>query len=134
MEKLKKMAKKNIEFLGWQSDENLVKLYAGCLALIFPGVEDFGIVPLEAMASGKPVVAFAKGGALETVVGDGDIPTGVFFHRQMVEALIEAIRALPKMKFDPYAIRRHAEKFDRKEFKRQIAEYVMKQLPVSICT
>jgi hypothetical protein len=52
----------------------------------------------------------------------------------MVEALIEAIRALPKMKFDPYAIRRHAEKFDRKEFKRQIAEYVMKQLPVSICT
>jgi glycosyltransferase involved in cell wall biosynthesis len=101
--------------------------------LIFPGVEDFGIVPLEAMASGKPVVAFAKGGALETVVGDGDLPTGVFFHHQTVEALVEAIKALSKMKFDSYAIRRHAEKFDRKEFKRQIAEYVTKQLPVSIC-
>jgi len=133
MEKLKKLAKKNIEILGWQSDKNLVKLYAGCRALIFPGVEDFGIVPLEAMASGKPVVAFAKGGALETVVGDGDSPTGVFFHQQTVEALVEATEALSRMKFDPYAIRRHAEKFDRKEFKRQIAEYVTKQLSASIC-
>jgi len=133
-EKLKKMANKNIEFLGWQSDENLAKLYAGCRALIFPGVEDFGIVPLEAMASGKPVVAFAKGGALETVVGDGDLPTGVFFHHQTVGVLDEAMKALSKMKFDPYAIRRHAEKFDRKEFKRQIAEYVAKQLPISFCT
>ncbi len=133
MEKLKKTAKKNIEFLGWQSNESLARLYTGCRALIFPGVEDFGIVPLEAMASGKPVVAFAKGGALETVVGDGDLPTGVFFHHQTVEALLEAMKTLSKMKFDPYAIRRHAEKFDRKEFKRQIAEYVTKQVPVSIC-
>ena len=133
VEKLKKMAKKNIEFLGWQSDENLVKLYAGCRALIFPGVEDFGIVPLEAMASGKPVVAFAKGGALETVVGDGDSPTGVFFHHHTVDALIEALKVLSRMKFDPYAIRRHTEKFDRKEFKRHIAEYITKRLPVTIC-
>jgi glycosyltransferase involved in cell wall biosynthesis len=132
MEKLKKMSEKNIEFLGWQSDESLAKLYAGCRALIFPGVEDFGIVPLEAMASGKPVVAFAKGGALETVVGNGDVPTGVFFHHQTVEALIEAIQALSKMKFDPYAIRRHAEKFDRKKFKQQITKYVTKQLSGSI--
>jgi glycosyltransferase involved in cell wall biosynthesis len=132
MEKLKKIAGKNIEFLGWQSDENLAGLYSGCRALIFPGVEDFGIVPLEAMASGKPVVAFAKGGALETVIGDGGSPTGVFFQDQTVESLTEAIRSLIKIKFDPYAIRRHAEKFDRKEFKRQIEEYLTKKIPVSI--
>jgi glycosyltransferase involved in cell wall biosynthesis len=130
MEKLRKMTKKNIELLGWQSDENLAKLYAGCRALIFPGVEDFGIVPLEAMASGKPVVAFAKGGALETVIEDGDVPTGIFFHQQTADALVEAMKTLSKMKFDPYAIRRHAEKFDRKEFKRQIAEYVTQKLHV----
>jgi glycosyltransferase involved in cell wall biosynthesis len=57
-----------VEFTGWVSDEDLVKLYGGCRMLIFPGEEDFGIIPLEAMASGKPVVAFAKGGALETVI------------------------------------------------------------------
>jgi glycosyltransferase involved in cell wall biosynthesis len=132
MEKLKKIAERNVEFLGWQSDESLARLYAGCRALIFPGVEDFGIVPLEAMASGKPVVAYAKGGALETVVGEGDVPTGIFFHNQTVEALIEAMKALTKMKFDPYAIRRHAEKFDRKEFKRQVSEYITKRLSSSI--
>jgi glycosyltransferase involved in cell wall biosynthesis len=130
-EKLEKRANKNIEFLGWQSDENLVKLYAGCRALIFPGVEDFGIVPLEAMASGKPVVAYAKGGALETVVGDGDSPTGIFFHVQNVDALVDAVRSVSRMKFDPYAIRRHTGKFDRKEFKRQIIDYIMKHLPIS---
>jgi len=132
-EKLKKIAAKNIEFLGWQSDKNLADLYSGCRALIFPGVEDFGIVPLEAMASGKPVVAFAKGGALETVVGGGSSPTGVFFYYQTVEALVEAVKSISKIKFDPYVIRRHAEKFDRKEFKRQIAEYITKKLQASIC-
>jgi glycosyltransferase involved in cell wall biosynthesis len=134
MEKLKKTANINIEFLGWQSDDDLSKLYAGCRALIFPGVEDFGIVPLEAMASGKPVVAFAKGGALETVVGDGDSPTGIFFREQTVDALIDAVKTLSRMKFDPYAIRRHTEKFDRKEFKQQIMEYVLKHLPASLYT
>jgi glycosyltransferase involved in cell wall biosynthesis len=127
-EKLKNIAENNIEFLGWQSDENLARLYSGCRALIFPGVEDFGIVPLEAMATGKPVIAFAKGGALETVVGDGNSPTGVFFYDQTIEALAEAIKSHLKIKFDPYTIRRHAEKFDRKEFKRQIEEYIKKKI------
>jgi glycosyltransferase involved in cell wall biosynthesis len=132
MEKLKSLAKGNIEFLGWQSDESLSKFYAGCRALIFPGVEDFGIVPLEAMASGKPVVAFARGGALETVVGDGASPTGVFFQEQTVNSLVSAVKGLTQMKFDPYAIRKHTEKFDRKEFKRQMVEYISKKLPSSI--
>ncbi|MEX2088527.1 MAG: glycosyltransferase, partial [Bacteroidota bacterium] len=71
LETLKAMASKRIEFLGWQPDSELAGLYAGCRALVFPGVEDFGIVPLEAMASGKPVIAFGRGGALETVVAEG---------------------------------------------------------------
>ena len=123
-EKLEKKAKKNIEFLGWQSDENLADLYAGCRALIFPGVEDFGIVPLEAMASGKQVVAYGEGGALETVVADGASPTGVFFYEPTIEALNTAIKSLSRKKTDPYAIRRHAEKFDREVFKRHMREYI----------
>jgi glycosyltransferase involved in cell wall biosynthesis len=127
-EKLEKRANKNIEFLGWQSGENLAALYAGCRALIFPGVEDFGIVPLEAMASGKPVVAFGEGGALETVVAHGDSSTGVFFYESTVEALTSAITALAHMTLDPYAIRRHAEKFDRAIFKQQMTEYIAQRL------
>ena len=131
MEKLKSLAKKNIEFLGWQSDVSLAKLYAGCRALIFPGVEDFGIVPLEAMASGKPVVAFGAGGALETVVAEGDSPTGVFFYEKNPDALVTAIKALSTIKFDSHAIRRQAEKFDRKVFKQKIVEYITKRLDKS---
>jgi glycosyltransferase involved in cell wall biosynthesis len=127
-EKLEKRANKNIEFLGWQSDENLASLYAGCRALIFPGVEDFGIVPLEAMASGKPVAAYGEGGALETVVADGASPTGVFFYESTVEALLKCVKSLSKLKIDPYAIRRHAEKFDREIFKGQIVEYIERRI------
>jgi glycosyltransferase involved in cell wall biosynthesis len=128
MEKLKMRAKNNIEFLGWQSDVTLAQLYAGCRALIFPGVEDFGIVPLEAMACGKPVVAFARGGALETVVGDGDSPTGVFFHTQTVDALNEAVRRSAEIRFDPYALHKHTQQFDRMKFKKQIADYIVKHV------
>jgi len=131
-EKLENTANKNIEFLGWQSGESLAKLYAGCRALIFPGVEDFGIVPLEAMASGKPVVAFGEGGALETVVADSVSPTGIFFYESTVDALITAIRSLSKLKLDPYTIRRRAEKFDRTIFKQQMINYVGLRLKESM--
>jgi glycosyltransferase involved in cell wall biosynthesis len=122
--KLAAKASSNIEFLGWQSDESLAKFYAHCRALIFPGVEDFGIVPLEAMASGKPVIAYAQGGALETVVGKGEHPTGVFFHEQSAAALKNAIKEFESRKFDPHEIRKHAEKFDRKRFKQKLHEYI----------
>ncbi len=131
-EKLQKLANKNIEFLGWQSDENLTKLYAGCRALIFPGVEDFGIVPLEAMASGKPVVALGAGGALETVVANGDSLTGVFFYEQTPDSLNEAVKKISKINFDPYSIRKHAEKFDRMKFKQQIAQYIKERVESKI--
>jgi glycosyltransferase involved in cell wall biosynthesis len=122
--KLEAMAASNIEFLGWQSDEALAKFYANCRALIFPGVEDFGITPLEAMASGRPVIAFAQGGALETVVANGDKPTGVFFYQQTVDGLKNAIKEFESAKFDSHAIRKHAEKFDRKRFKQKLHEYI----------
>jgi glycosyltransferase involved in cell wall biosynthesis len=130
-EKLEKQANKNLEFLGWQNGASLAQLYAGCRALIFPGVEDFGIVPLEAMASGKPVVAFGEGGALETVVADAVSPTGVFFYESTVEALNTALRSLSTFKFDPYAIRRHAEKFDRVIFKQHMKDYIGQRLQES---
>ena len=62
------MARSNVEFLGWQPDEVVADCYSKCRALIFPGEEDFGIVPLEAMACGKPVIAYGRGGALETII------------------------------------------------------------------
>jgi glycosyltransferase involved in cell wall biosynthesis len=123
-EKLERMAKNNIEFLGWQSDDDLVKLYAGCRALIFPGVEDFGIVPLEAMASGKPVLAYAKGGALETVIGAGENQTGVFFHEQTVESVLKGMKELSQLDLDPYVIRGQTARFDRAEFKKQMQVYI----------
>lgn len=122
--KLKSIAGANISFVGWQSDADLARLYAGCRALIFPGVEDFGIVPLEAMASGKPVVAFGKGGALETVIDNPQNPTGVFFHEQTPIALWEALLRLRTMNINPDAIRAHAEKFDRRLFKEKFRKYV----------
>jgi glycosyltransferase involved in cell wall biosynthesis len=123
-EKLKARAASNIEFLGWEGDDILAKFYANCRALIFPGIEDFGIVPLEAMASGRPVIAFAQGGALETVVGIGENPTGVFFYEQSVDALKKAIKEFESRQFDSTAIRKHAEKFDRKRFKQRLHEYI----------
>lgn len=127
--KLKEKAGRTIEFLGWQSDEQLVRLYGKCRALVFPGVEDFGIVPLEAMASGKPVIAFRAGGALETVVNG---TTGLFFDVQTPEALEQAVRIAEKARFDPAAIRRHAMKFDRSRFKKRIRDYISAKMQLRL--
>ena len=115
--KLKKTAGKNIEFLGLVSDERLAGLYAGSRALIFPQEEDFGIVPLEAMASGKPVIAYGAGGALETIVEE---KTGLFFSEMTEDSLTEAIRKFETITFDPWACRNQAEKFDISIFKENI--------------
>lgn len=123
-EKLKLIAKENIEFLGWRGDDELAEFYADCRALLFPGVEDFGIVPLEAMACGKPVIAFGKGGALETVINDGVNATGKFFYEQTAESLIKAVEDFENTKFDPVSIRNHALKFDRVLFKDKIQKYI----------
>jgi glycosyltransferase involved in cell wall biosynthesis len=103
------------------SDAELKRLYAGCRALVFPGEEDFGIAPLEANASGRPVVAFAGGGALDTVV---DGRTGVLFGQQAVESLIGAVRRAEETAWDADELRSHARKFDSQVFREQLRRFV----------
>lgn len=121
--KLKKMAKKNIEFLGPLSDEEKASLLSRCIAFIHPQEEDFGITALEAMASGRPVIAYKKGGALETVI---DGVTGIFFEDQTPWSLVDAVREFKPEVFDPKRIREYAMNFDTSIFKRKIAEFVEK--------
>lgn len=121
LEKLKKMAKANVEVLGFVDDETLKNLYANCKAFLFPQLEDAGIVPLEAMASSRPVIALNRGGSLDTMI---DGKTGVLFEDQTVEGLSAAIQKFENMEFDPEFIRSHAEKFDTEEFKQKIKNYV----------
>jgi glycosyltransferase involved in cell wall biosynthesis len=110
---LEALAGPTIEFLGWVGEEQRHALFAGCRAFLFPGEEDFGITPLEAMAAGRPVIAYAAGGALDTVVEGG---TGRFFHQPHSEALAEAILQSQADRFEPDAIRKHAEGFGRDIF------------------
>lgn len=116
--RLRAMAGPTVEFLGNVSDEEVNHWVAGCRALIFPGEEDFGIAPVEVQAAGRPVVAFGKGGALETVV-DGE--TGCFFHDPAPEALMEAVRRSEEIAWDPDRILRNARRFSEEEFHRQTA-------------
>lgn len=114
-------SKANIEFLGRVSDEKLVDLYAGAKGFIFPTEEDFGMAPLEAMASGTPVIAYAAGGALEYVV-DGE--TGVLFSQQNATALKEAVERFETLKFTPERVRAEAEKFAAAVFDKSIRDFV----------
>jgi glycosyltransferase involved in cell wall biosynthesis len=122
---LRGMARSNIRFEGWRSDDELRNYYAGCRALIFPGEEDFGIVPLEAMSTGKPVLAYARGGALETVVVTPGLRTGTLFTDQTVEGLLAGLEELKITQFDPLAIRQHALGFDREIYKSRIKEFCL---------
>jgi len=110
-----------VEFVGRVSDAELKQLYAGCRALVFPGEEDFGIAPLEANASGRPVIAYAGGGALDTV---HDGRTGVLFERQTVECLEAAIRRTEAIAWDSVELREHARQFDRQVFRERLLEFV----------
>lgn len=122
-----------IEFLGWCSDADVAELYRRCRAVLFPGLEDFGIVPLEAMASGRPVIAYGRGGAVETVapLGSGASGhSGVFFETQSVDAVVDAILRFEaaEAEFDPKTLRAHAEAFDRPLFKDAVGAYVTAKL------
>ncbi len=118
--KLEAMAAPNVHFFGNVGGQELRRQYAGCRALIFPGEEDFGIVPVEAQACGRPVIAFAKGGALESVSGD----TGVFFNEQTIESLVQAVRRFESLTFHTEVIKERACRFDRKVFKQKVTELV----------
>jgi len=108
MRRLRRIAKSNIEFLDVVNEDDLTKLYAGAWALIFPQEEDFGIVPLEAMASGRPVIAYRGGGALETII-EGE--TGMFFDEQSADSLAACVKEFKPENFSPVACRSQAEKF-----------------------
>lgn len=118
---LEAIAKPNIRFLGRLSDAEVREQYAGCRAFVFPGEEDFGITPVEAQAAGRPVIAYAGGGALDTVL-DGE--TGILFRDKTPEALAEAVMRCEAARFDPEAIRRNALRFDTAHFRQQMADYV----------
>jgi glycosyltransferase involved in cell wall biosynthesis len=112
---------KNIEFVGRVSETEQAKLYSEAVAFINPQEEDFGITVIESMASGRPVIAYGSGGALETVAEGA---TGSFFYEQTAEAVKAAIINFDSAKFDSQAIRRHAEQFSVERFKREIAAFI----------
>jgi len=121
---LKSVAGPTVEFLGRLRDEEVVDCLQRCRALVFTGMEDFGIVPVEAMACGKPVIAYGRGGALDTVI---DGVTGILFDEQTPDSLAEAIRLFRPDDFDPYAIRKHAERFDVSVFRSRMGEFIQEK-------
>lgn len=125
--RLRAMAGPNVRFVGEVDDVTLREYYGKCIALVFPGVEDFGLVPVEAQACGKPVIAFGAGGALESVIPG---VSGMFFGEQTVDSLREALRAFDPRAYDAGIIRRHAEFFSVQRFHHHIAEFVEQVLPV----
>ena len=119
--RLRRQALSNIEFLGSQPSPVLRDHYARCRAFIFPGIEDFGITPLEAQAAGRPVIAFQAGGALETVK-EGE--TGLFFPGQDADSLIEAVERFESQSWESAACRGHAATFGDVRFRRQISSFL----------
>ena len=126
--RLEQLAGPKTEFLGRQSDDMVARYAGSCRALIFPGEEDFGMTPLEINSAGRPVIAFRAGGATETVV---DGKTGVFFDRQTVESVAEAIEEFENLVWDRKEIRAHAEKFDQAVFAGRIQKFLRKVAPSS---
>jgi glycosyltransferase involved in cell wall biosynthesis len=125
MDRLREIAGPTVEFLGYVPDDDLPDLMARCKAFIFPGLEDFGITPVQAQAAGRPVIAYAGGGALDTVIPG---KTGVLFDELTVEGLMAAMQSFDASAYDPAVIRAHAEKFDTALFKQQITDYIDKRL------
>lgn len=124
-ESLQAIAGPNVQFLGYVHNEDLGQLMARCRAFVFPGLEDFGITPVQAMAAGRPVIAYAGGGALDYVV---EGVTGTFFHEQTPESLVDAVRRFDARGFDPATIRAHAKQFDTDVFKSQILAFIQDQM------
>ena len=122
---LKNIAGPTIEFTGRLSDEESRGYYQRCKAFLFPGYEDFGITPVEAQACGRPVIAYGKGGALDSVISE---KTGVFFPEQTVESMISGIEKFKKINFNATEIRKHAESYSNKEFIRKMTKFINSSL------
>lgn len=111
-----------IEFTGIIDNETCLDYYRRCRAFLFPGLEDFGMTPVEAMACGKPVIAYGKGGALDSVV---EGLSGHFFPEQNVESMVRGIEEFEEMSFSPAEIRRYAEGFSKERFRREVGEVIV---------
>lgn len=120
--RLERLAGPTVKFLGRVPDSDVPELMARCRAFIFPGNEDFGIAPVQAMAAGRPVIAFAGGGALDTVIEN---QTGHLFREPTARSLVSVLQTLDENRFDPAAIRAFAMKFDRKAFELQLRDFIM---------
>jgi glycosyltransferase involved in cell wall biosynthesis len=118
---IRKMAGPGIEVMGPQPFETLRHHYARARALVFPGEEDFGIVPVEAMASGRPVLAYRRGGAIETVA---EGVSGVFFDEQTVESIAAGVAEIERRRFDPQRIVEHAAQFSPQRFERALGAVI----------
>ena len=131
LEKLRFMAGPTVSMMGWQPDSVVADHYGRCKALIFPGEEDFGIVPVEAMASGAPVIALRRGGALDSVV-EGE--TGLFFDEPSVSSLIDALDRFEAAQagFDSAGICAHARNFDRQVFETEMASLLARIVPAQV--
>ncbi|OGC23421.1 glycosyl transferase [candidate division WOR-1 bacterium RIFOXYB2_FULL_42_35] len=121
LKNLRRLANDNIEFLGRQADKTLVKYYAECRAFIFPGEEDFGIAPVEAMSAGRPVIAYQAGGATETIIAG---KTGLFFKEQTVASLVEAVQRCQFKVFNKEVIRAQALKFSKEIFQQKVKQFI----------
>lgn len=124
LERLKKDARPNVEFLGRVSDEKLIHYYSNCRAFVFPQEEDFGLVAIEAMACGRPIIAY-RGGDIAEHMEEGK--SGVFFEKQSVEDVIGAVERFQKLSFLPAKIRESVLKFDKGLFKKKISAYLEEQ-------
>ncbi len=123
LERLKKIAHNNpnIEFLGRVDDLTKAELFSNCQAFLYPQEEDFGITAIEAMAAGRPVIAYRSGGATESVIED---VTGVFFNEQTKDSVVLGVKNFTKQHFDPQRIQEHAQQFSEANFKRKIKEFI----------
>jgi glycosyltransferase involved in cell wall biosynthesis len=124
LDRLRAMAGPTVEFLGYVPDEALPGLMARCRAFIFPGLEDFGITPVQAQAAGRPVIAYGGGGALDTVIPG---KTGALFSEMTVDSLSSALAAFDAEAYDPAVLRAHAMTFDTAVFTRQLGDFVAQQ-------
>lgn len=122
MNRLQRLAKSNIKFLGYQPNIVVEEMIKGCRALIFPGEEDFGITPVEAQSAGKPVIAYHAGGALETLIEN---ETGIFFNQPTPESLMNALERFKTIKFDAKRIHDHAQQFSKERFISEIKKLIL---------
>lgn len=122
--RLSRLAGTTISFRGWVSNQEVREAYQGCRALVFPGVEDFGLTPVEAQACGRPVLAFGKGGVTESVEHG---VTGLLFQEQSVSSLMASVAAFHRMKFNPATARERSLRFRRQVFKKKLSQYVSRR-------